>query len=184
MHPWHDLSVGDDIEEFFYAVIEIPRGSKNKYELDKKTGLLRLDRVLYSAVYYPANYGFLPRTYCDDGDPLDVLALGQEPVHPLCIVRARAIGMITMFDEQGQDDKIIAVQHDDPAFSHYRDISELPEHQLRELQRFFMDYKALEDKEVQVENLRGRIDANNAVRDAIKLYQECESELRGAPAAL
>lgn len=177
MHPWHDIPVGDDIEEFFYAVIEIPRGSKNKYEVDKKTGMLILDRVLYSAVYYPANYGFLPRTYCDDGDPLDVLALGQEPVHPLCVLRARAIGMITMYDEKGQDDKIIAVQYDDPAFQHYRDISELPEHQLRELRRFFLDYKVLEDKEVQVENLRGRIDANNAIRDAVEYYKECRADL-------
>lgn len=178
VHPWHDLSVGDDIEKFFYAIIEIPRGSKNKYELDKDSGMLKLDRVLYSAVYYPANYGFLPRTFCDDGDPLDVLALGQEPVQPLCVVRARAIGMITMYDEKGKDDKIIAVQHDDPAFKHYRDISELPEHQLNELQRFFMDYKILEGKEVQVENLRGRIDAHNAIREALDLYEECELELR------
>lgn len=180
MHPWHDLEVGDDVEKFFYVIIEIPRGSKNKYELDKKTGMLKLDRVLYSAVYYPANYGFLPRTYCDDGDPLDVLALGQEPVHPLCVVRARAIGMITMHDEKGRDDKIIAVQHDDPAFTHYRDISELPEHQLKELQRFFMDYKILEGKEVQIENLRGRIDAYNVIRDAVRLYQECKSEFLSA----
>ncbi len=180
IHPWHDLAVGEDVEKFFYAVIEIPRGSKNKYELDKETGILKLDRVLHSAVYYPANYGFLPRTYCEDGDPLDVLALGQEPVHPLCVVRACAIGMITMFDEMGQDDKIIAVQYDDPAFAHYRDISELPEHQLKELQRFFMDYKVLEGKEVQIENLRGRIDANNAIRDAIRYYEECKVELVGA----
>lgn len=179
-HPWHDLPIteeGENVEQFFYAVIEIPRGSKNKYELDKKTGMLRLDRVLYSAVYYPANYGFLPRTFCEDGDPLDVLALGQEPVYPLTLVRARAIGMITMFDEKGQDDKIIAVQHDDPAFAHYRDISELPEHQLNELQRFFLDYKVLEGKEVQIENLRGRIDANNTIRDAIRYYDECRVEL-------
>ncbi len=177
MNPWHDVEIGDDIEKHFNVIIEIPKGSKNKYEMDKKTGLLILDRVLFSAVHYPANYGFIPQTYCDDGDPLDVLALGQESVHPLCIVRARAIGVITMTDEKGVDDKIIAVQVDDPEYCHYRDISELPGHKLKELKRFFLDYKILEEKEVQIDRLRGRIDANNVVRDAIKLYQAKRDEL-------
>src|SRR6184192_848491 len=126
MHPWHDVELGDAIESGFRAIIEIPKGSKVKYELDKRTGLLWLDRVLYSAVHYPANYGFLPQTYCDDGDPLDVLVLGQEPVLPLCILRARAIGVMTMRDEKGQDDKIVAVHVDDPEYAHYTDIAELP----------------------------------------------------------
>ena len=115
MHPWHDVALGNDIAREFRCVIEIPKGSKIKYELDKVTGLLWLDRVLHSAVHYPANYGFLPQTYCDDGDPLDVLVLGQEPVVPLCILRAKAIGVITMRDDKGQDDKIIAVHVDDPS---------------------------------------------------------------------
>ncbi len=117
MHPWHDCYVDDAlIEAAFPVIIEVPNGSKNKYELDKETGLLRLDRVLYSAVHYPADYGFIPRTFCDDGDPLDALVLGQEPVHPLTIVEARAIGVMRMRDEKGIDDKIVAVSVRDPAF--------------------------------------------------------------------
>lgn len=172
MHPWHDVELGDHIERHFRAVIEIPKGSKIKYELDKATGLLRLDRVLHSAVHYPANYGFLPRTYCEDGDPLDVLVLGQEPVVPLCILRARAVGVMAMSDEKGRDDKIIAVHVDDPEYAHYRDISELPPHRLKELERFFLDYKVLENKTVTVEQMRGRVDAENAVREAAALYRE------------
>ena len=177
MHSWHDVNPGDDVESGFLCIIEIPKGSKNKYELDKETGILILDRVLHSAVHYPANYGFIPRTYCEDGDPLDVLALGQEPVHPLCIVRCGCIGVITMEDEKGRDDKIIAVQSDDPEFNHYRDISELPAHKLRELQRFFLDYKVLEHKEVRIENLRGRIDAFNVLKDALLLYRASRDQL-------
>lgn len=171
-HPWHDVSFGRDIEEYFYAIIEIPKGCKNKYELHKQTGLLMLDRVLHSAVYYPANYGFIPRTYCDDGDPLDVLVLCQEEVHPLCIVRARAIGVLTMQDEKGRDDKIVAVHVDDPEFAHYRDISQLPPHRVKELKRFFQDYKSLEQKRVEVDSIRGRLDAENVIRESIALYLE------------
>jgi inorganic pyrophosphatase len=177
MNPWHDVPVGEDIEQYFNVIIEIPKGSKNKYEMNKVTGLLQLDRVLFSAVHSPANYGFIPQSLCDDGDPIDVLALGQEPVHPLCIVRVRAIGVITMSDEKGIDDKIIAVQIDDPEYTHYRDISELPEHRLKELRRFFIDYKVLEGKKVLVEDLRGRIDAYNVVRDAILCYNQNKTEL-------
>jgi inorganic pyrophosphatase len=172
MHAWHDVELGDHIERHFRAVIEIPKGSKVKYELDKATGLLYLDRVLHSAVHYPANYGFLPQTFCDDGDPLDVLVLGQEPVLPLCILRARAIGVLGMRDEKGQDDKIIAIHVDDPEYEHYRDVSALPPHRLRELERFFLDYKVLENKAVNVEALRGRLDAEQVVRDAVRLYRE------------
>jgi inorganic pyrophosphatase len=172
MHPWHDVELGDHVEQHFRAVIEIPKGSKIKYELDKKTGLLWLDRVLHSAVHYPANYGFLPRTYCDDGDPLDVLVLGQEPVVPLCILRARAIGVIEMRDEKGRDDKIIAVHVDDPEYAHYEDVAQLPPHRVLELQRFFLDYKTLEHKIVRVEDLRGRDDAVPVIRAAARLYRE------------
>lgn len=172
MHPWHDVELGDEIERHFRAVIEIPKGSKVKYELDKATGLLWLDRVLHSAVHYPANYGFLPRTFCEDDDPLDVLVLGQEPVVPLCVLRARAIGVLTMSDEKGRDDKIVAVHVDDPEYDHYRDVAELPPHRLRELERFFLDYKVLERKAVNVEQMRGRVDAERVIRDAARLYRE------------
>jgi inorganic pyrophosphatase len=180
MHAWHDVELGDEIERHFRAVIEIPKGSKVKYELDKATGLLALDRVLHSAVHYPANYGFLPQTFCDDGDPLDVLVLGQEPVLPLCILRAKAIGVLTMRDEKGQDDKIIAIHIDDPEYEHYRDITELPPHRLRELERFFLDYKILENKTVDVQHLRGPVDAERVIRDAIRLYRERVRPWRGS----
>jgi len=170
LHAWHDVPLGDRIEEYFSAVIEIPKGSKMKYELDKDTGLLRVDRILHSAVHYPANYGFLPRTYCEDGDPLDVLVLGQEPVVPLCVMRARAIGVLAMSDEKGRDDKVIAVHVDDPEYEPYRDIAELPRHRLKELKRFFLDYKALENKVVNVEDLKGRARAEDIVREAARLY--------------
>ena len=173
MHPWHDSYVDDAlIDRAFPVVIEIPKGSKNKYELDKETGLLRLDRVLYSAVYYPADYGFIPRTYCDDGDPLDALVLGQEPVYPLTLVEARAIGVMRMRDEKGVDDKIVAVSVGDPAFADYYDKGQLPAHLLREVRRFFEDYKALENKHVVVEELLGPDDALRVIRNALDLYRK------------
>ena len=173
MHPWHDSYIDDTtIEADFPVIIEIPKGSKNKYELDKQTGLLRLDRVLHSAVYYPADYGFIPRTYCDDGDPLDALVLSQEPVYPLTIVQARAIGVMRMRDEKGIDDKIVAVSVGDPAFADYRDKAQLPGHVLREVRRFFEDYKALEQKQVVVEDLLGPSDAIRIIREALELYRK------------
>jgi inorganic pyrophosphatase len=172
MHPWHDSYVDETVvATAFPVVIEIPKGSKNKYELDKETGLLRLDRVLYSAVYYPADYGFIPRTFCDDGDPLDALVLGQEPVHPLTIVEGRAIGVMRMRDEKGIDDKILAVSVRDPAFADYTDKSQLPAHLLREVKRFFQDYKVLENKEVVVEDLLGPGDAIAIINDALNMYK-------------
>lgn len=172
VHAWHDVGLGARIDESFSAVIEIPKGSKVKYELDKDTGLLRVDRILHSAVHYPANYGFLPQTYCEDGDPLDVLVLGQEPVFPLCVVRARAIGVLSMSDDMGRDDKIIAVHVDDPEYEHYRDIAELPPHRLKELERFFLDYKVLEHKVVNVEDFQGRSHAESVIRAAVGLYHD------------
>ena len=172
MHPWHDTYIDDAIlQTAFPVVIEIPKGSKNKYELDKETGLLRLDRVLHSAVYYPADYGFIPRTYCDDGDPLDALVLSQEAVYPLTIVEARAIGVMRMRDEKGVDDKIVAVSVRDPAFADYRDQAELPPHVLREVRRFFEDYKALEQKQVIVEDLLGPDNAVRIIREALDGYR-------------
>jgi inorganic pyrophosphatase len=171
MHPWHDIEVNEPIDESFPAFIEIPRGSKVKYELDKATGFLRVDRVLFSAVHYPANYGFIPQSFCDDGDPLDVLVLGQEPVAPMCIMRARAIGLMQMRDDKGLDDKVIAVHLDDPAFSHYSHIREVPQHTLLELRRFFEDYKALERKQVVVDELQGPYEAGRAIREALALYR-------------
>ena len=173
MHPWHDVYVDEHlIEREFPVVIEVPHGSKNKYELDKETGLLRLDRVLYSAVHYPANYGFVPRSYCDDGDPLDALVLGQESVHPLTIVPARAIGVMRMRDEKGIDDKILAVSVVDPAVEAYHNHSELPTHTLREIKRFFEDYKSLENKQVVVEDFMGPEEAIKILKEALDLYRK------------
>jgi inorganic pyrophosphatase len=172
MHPWHDTYVDDSvIDTAFPVVVEIPKGSKNKYELDKETGLLRLDRVLYSAVYYPADYGFIPRTYCDDGDPLDALVLAQEPVHPLTIVEARAVGVMRMRDEKGIDDKIVAVSVRDPQFADYTDKGQLPAHVLRQVRRFFEDYKALEHKQVIVEDMLGPEEALDIIREAFEMYR-------------
>jgi len=179
-HPWHDLPNNPDTAaESFNVVIEIPKGSKVKYELDKPTGLLRVDRILYSSVIYPANYGFLPRSYCADGDPLDVLVLGNEPVQPLSMMLARAIGMMKMADEGADDTKIIAVHVNDPAFNEYRDISELQDHVLSEIRRFFEDYKVLEHKQVVVEGLLGAKDAVAAVVESFALYRAEEQKLRG-----
>jgi inorganic pyrophosphatase len=173
MHPWHDTPIDEaSIATAFPVIIEIPKGSTNKYELDKETGLLRLDRVLYSAVYYPADYGFIPRTYCDDGDPLDVLVLGQEPVHPLTIVEARAIGVMRMRDEKGGDDKIVAVSVHDPAFADYTDKDQLPSHVLRQVRRFFEEYKVLEHKTVTVEDMLGPDEALRIIREALELYKD------------
>ena len=173
MHPWHDSYIDDSlIATAFPVVIEIPKGSTNKYELDKETGLLRLDRVLYSAVYYPADYGFIPRTFCDDGDPLDVLVLGQEPVYPLTIVESRAIGVMRMRDEKGVDDKIVAVSVRDPSYADYTDQAQLPPHMLRQVRRFFQDYKVLEQKQVLIEDLLGPEEALVIITEALELYRK------------
>ena len=173
MHPWHDTYIDEaHIATTFPAVIEIPKGSTNKYELDKETGLLRLDRVLYSAVHYPADYGFIPRTYCDDGDPLDALVLGQEPVYPLTIVQARVVGVMRMRDEKGVDDKIVAVSVSDPWFAEFTNHTQLPAHVMRQVRRFFEDYKVLEHKQVIVEDLLGPTEALVIIRDALDLYRQ------------
>jgi inorganic pyrophosphatase len=180
MKPWHDVEIGVGAPSIVNSIIEIPIGSRVKYELDKTTGLLRVDRVLYSAVHYPANYGFIPRTFCDDGDPLDVLVLGQVEVVPLCIVRAKTIGVMQMIDQNEEDDKIIAVHVDDPEYRDFSDISELPDYRLKSLRRFFEDYKALELKQVTVERVMGRDDALKVIVKAIELYKEHAAELTAA----
>jgi inorganic pyrophosphatase len=178
MHPWHDIELPADCREWFPVFVEIPKGSNVKYELDKATGLLMVSRVLYSAVYYPANYGFVPRTWCDDGDPLDVLVLGQEPVVPQAMLRARAIGIMPMRDEKGQDDKIIAVHVDDAEFRDYVDLSELPQHRMLQLERFFLDYKVLEGQEVTVGKPLGAKAALDVLKQAMTSYIEQEDRLR------
>jgi len=171
-HPWHDVPVGPDAPEVFQAIIEIPQGCKVKYELDKETGMLRVDRMLYSSVVYPANYGFIPRSYADDNDPLDVLVLAQEAVDPLSILRARPIGMMSMVDDEQEDAKIICIHIDDPAFNNYWHIKDLPEHRLRELKRFFQDYKALEDKSVRVQDFFGPERARRVITESVEMYNE------------
>jgi inorganic pyrophosphatase len=151
-HAWHDVTPGKHLPQEFTAVVEIPMGSSVKYELDKETGLLRVDRILYSAVYYPANYGFIPQTLAEDDDPLDVLVLCQEPVAPLTLVNGRAIGLMTMIDSGKKDHKVLAVAVDDPEYNGFREAAELPAHRLTLLRRFFQDYKTLEGKTVEVED--------------------------------
>ena len=174
MHAVHDVDVPADLSTFVPAVIEIPRGSHLKYEVDKPTGMLKLDRVLYSAVFYPANYGFIPRTHADDGDPLDILVLMQDPVEPLTIVRARALGGLRMVDDKGGDDKIVSVCIDDPAYAHYKSMRELPPHILAELQRFFRDYKVLENKRVDIEDFYGQDRALAIIAESRAAYERGE----------
>lgn len=171
-HPWHDVTPGENLPTQFIAVIEIPAGSNVKYELDKETGLLRLDRVLYSAVHYPANYGFIPQTYAEDDDPLDVLVLCQEPVAPLTLVRARAIGLMTMLDGGKADHKVLAVAVDDPEYNGFKDANQLPPHRLALLRRFFQDYKTLEGKAVEVDEFQAAATALPIIVEALDRYSQ------------
>ena len=169
-HPWHDVTPGKNLPGEFTAVVEIPMGSSVKYELDKETGLLRLDRILYSAVYYPANYGFIPQTLAEDADPLDVLVLCQEAVAPLTLVNARAIGLMTMVDSGKKDHKILAVAVDDPEYDGFKEANELPGHRLTMLRRFFQDYKTLEGKAVEVDEFQSASAAWPVIEDALSRY--------------
>src|SRR3977135_3767958 len=178
MHAWHDVSPGNDLPRDFQAVIEIPLGSKVKYELEKSTGLLKVDRIIHSAVFYPANYGFIPQTYAEDNDPLDVLVLCQEPVQPLALIKARAIGVMTMIDSGASDDKVIAVATNDPEFSDYLEARDLPPHRLLVLRRFFQDYKQLEGKQVQVEDIRPAYAAAKVIDNALGRYKQERARLR------
>src|SRR5437773_12490242 len=172
IHPWHDVTPGESIPQEFQAVIEIPFGSSVKYELDKLSGLIKLDRVLYSAAYYPANYGFIPQTLAEDDDPLDVLVFCQEPVVPLTLIAARTIGLMTMIDSGKKDHKIIAIATEDPEFDSYRETSEMPIHRLTMLRRFFQDYKQLEGKAVEVDEFRPSAEAHPIILDALHRYSE------------
>ncbi len=172
IHPWHDVTPGEKLPHEFSALVEIPMGSSVKYELDKKTGLLRLDRVLYSAVYYPANYGFIPQTYAEDDDPLDVLVLCQEALSPLTLVSSRVIGLMTMVDAGKKDHKVLSVAVDDPEFNSFHDASELPSHRLMMLRRFFQDYKLLEGKSVEVDEIQPAATALPIIEESLQRYSQ------------
>jgi len=170
IHPWHDVTPGEDAPQEFNAVIEIPFGASVKYELDKISGLIKLDRVLYSAVYYPANYGFIPQTLAEDDDPLDVLVLCQETVVPLTLIHARTIGLMTMIDQGEKDHKVIAVATEDPEFNSYREAQDMPSHRLIMLRRFFQDYTQLEGKVVEVDEILPAKMAFPIIEDALARY--------------
>jgi inorganic pyrophosphatase len=170
LHAWHEVTPGQGLPAQFTSVIEIPMGSSVKYELDKETGLLRLDRILYSAVYYPANYGFIPQTLAEDDDPLDVLVLCQEAVAPLTLVQARAIGLMTMIDSGKKDHKVLAVAVNDPEYNGFAEASELPGHRRTMLRRFFQDYKTLEGKAVEVDEVEPAAAALPVIEEALARY--------------
>lgn len=169
---WHDMDSARITPEDFMVVIEIPKGSKVKYELDKQSGLLKLDRILHTSTHYPANYGFIPRTYADDLDPLDVLVLCSEVIDPLTIVQCYPIGVITMLDNGRNDEKIIAIPFNDPSYNSYTEIAELPKHIFDEMTHFFSVYKALENKETVVDEVKGKTDAIEIIKSAINSYKE------------
>ena len=172
IHPWKDLSPGPHPPDLVTAVIEIPRGSRNKYELDKDSGLMRLDRVLYSAVHYPGDYGFIPRTLHEDGDPLDVLVRINEPTFPGCQIDVRPVGVLKLLDRGEPDDKILAVPSHDPQHNEYFDIADLPGHYLREIEHFFGIYKDLEGKRVEIVGWEKSERALEIIVDSIRRYEE------------
>ena len=176
MNIWHDMDPMRINPECFMVVVEISKGSKVKYELDKQTGLLKLDRILYTSTHYPANYGFIPRTYADDMDPLDVLVLCSETIHPMTLVKCYPIGVITMIDNGRNDEKIIAIPFDDPTYNSYTGIEQLPKHVFDEMTHFFSVYKALENKDTAVDEVKGLAAAVDIVTEAIENYKKCFAE--------
>ena len=172
MNIWHDISPKRIKNDDFYAVVEITKGSKTKYELDKETGLIKLDRILYTSTHYPANYGLIPRTFAADGDPLDVLVLCSEPIQTMSLVRCYPIGMITMKDNGADDDKIIAIPFDDPTYNSYKDLAELPRHIFEEMSHFFTVYKSLENKQTVIDEIQSRDKALLVIEKAIDDYIE------------
>jgi len=172
MNIWHDMRSDRIKPEDFYAVIEISKGSKKKFELDKETGMILLDRILYTSTHYPANYGFIPRTFADDGDPLDVLLLCSEPLEPMTLVRCYPIGVISMIDDNEADEKIIAIPFEDPMYNSYRSIEALPTHIFVEMQHFFSVYKELEGKATAVSRAKGHKDAICIIKKALIAYTE------------
>lgn len=172
MNPWHDIDAERITAEKFVAIIEIPKGSKKKYELDKGTGLIKLDRILFTSTHYPSNYGFIPRTLADDNDPLDVLVLCSEVLDPLTMVECYPIGVVKMVDNQEVDEKIIAIPFRDPVYSGYRDVSTLPQHVLHEISHFFEVYKALEHSETSVKTILDREKALEIIDASKKTYDD------------
>ena len=172
MNIWHDIAADKIRPEDFYAVIEITKGSKNKYELDKATGLMVLDRILYTSTHYPANYGFIPRTYAEDKDPLDVLVLCSEQINQQTLVRCYPIGVISMIDSGAMDDKIIAIPFNDPMYNTYKNIDELPTHIYEEMRHFFSVYKSLEGKETAVDEAKGRDEAIKIIEQSLENYKK------------
>ncbi len=171
-NPWHDIIPGDDIPRVVNACIEISKGSKGKFELHKESGLIMLDRVLFSSVHYPANYGFIPQTYCDDNDPLDILVITSIDVPPLCLLNAKVLGVMRMVDNGEADDKIIAVAANDMSVNHANCIEDLPPHTLKEIKHFFEDYKKLENKQVKVDDFLGKEKAFEIIEESIALYKK------------
>jgi inorganic pyrophosphatase len=171
-HPWHGIPSGDNAPRVVNAIIEIPQGSRCKYEIDKDSGLLKLDRVIYSSFYYPCNYGFIPQTYGGDKDPLDILVITSVPVQALCIVQAKVLGVMQMVDSGDADDKIISVAANDPSVNHYNNIEELPKHFFDELRHFFEEYKKLENKTVKVDEILDKTVALKTIQEAMEFYNE------------
>lgn len=176
-HPWHETSTGTHPPEFVNSIIEIPRGSRAKYEVDKESGLLKLDRVIYASMYYPLNYGFIPQTMGEDHDPLDIVVLTQVSVVPLCLIPSKVIGVMQMVDRGEADDKIIAVAEQDPSVSHINDVKDLPDYLMAELRHFFENYKTLENKKVVVDEFLSKEKAFIIIEESIRYYRENRKKL-------